>query len=191
MSDKTERNNNIVEEEAVCEDKQQADQPVPDADAAEPAEKAAEAPAEPESAEAKLAAVTDRLMRTAAEFDKYKKRTAKEREELFQMGICEAVEKLLPVLDNLERAIEAGEQNEDKAAFLDGVRMIQKQFVDALSGIGVEKIEAVGTPFDPEKHNAVMTEESDQPENTVIEELMKGYRYKDKIVRHSMVKVSC
>lgn len=156
----------------------------------EETETAEETPAE-ETAEQKLEALTDRLMRTVAEFENYKKRTTKEREDVFKMGVCDAVEKLLPVLDNLERAVVAGEQNDDKDALLEGIKMIEKQFLDSLSGIGVEKIKAVGEPFDPEKHNAVMTEESDMEENTVIDELLAGYSYKDKIVRHSIVKVSC
>lgn len=143
-----------------------------------------------EDAEQKVAQLTDKLMRTAAEFDNYKKRTARERDEFFKVAVCDTVEQLIPVLDNLDRAVVAAEENGDLKALLDGIKMIQKQFVEALNAIGVEKIEAVGQPFDPEKHNAVMTEDSDQPENTVLDELMKGYQYKDKIVRHSMVKVS-
>ncbi|MEE1064631.1 MAG: nucleotide exchange factor GrpE, partial [Acutalibacteraceae bacterium] len=78
----------------------------------------------------------------------------------------------------------------ESGSVLEGVKMIQKQFIDALTSIGVEAIDAVGNEFDPEKHNAVMTAESDEKENTVLEEFQKGYIYKDKVVRHSMVKVS-
>ncbi len=177
-------------EEAVEEVVEEVTEEVQDTDADETEAEVQTEEAE-ETAEQKIAALTDRLMRTAAEFENYKKRTAKEREDVFKMGVCEAVEKLLPVLDNLERAITAGEQNDDSASFLEGVKMIEKQFFDALSDIGVEPIKAVGEPFDPEKHNAVMTAESDAEENTVIEEFQKGYSYKDKIIRHSMVKVSC
>ena len=143
-----------------------------------------------QKAEESIANLTDRLMRTAAEFDNYKKRSAREKDEVYSVAVCDTINKLLPVLDNLERAVSAGEDTGDCGSVLDGVKMIKKQFEDALQEIGVAPIDAVGTSFDPEKHNAVMTAESDQDENTVLEEFMKGYVYKDKVVRHSMVKVS-
>ncbi|MBQ2614147.1 MAG: nucleotide exchange factor GrpE [Clostridia bacterium] len=141
-----------------------------------------------ELAEESIASLTDRLMRTAAEFDNFKKRSQREKSEVYSTAVCDTVEKLLPVLDNLERAVSV--EDAEAANVLEGVKMIQKQFVDALAAIGVLPMDAVGKPFDPEKHNAVMTEESDQEENTVLEELMKGYVYQDKVVRHAMVKVS-
>ena len=93
-------------------------------------------------------------------------------------------------MDNLERAVAAAEDSGESGSVLDGVKMVKKQFEDALKSIGVEPIEAVGEQFDPEKHNAVMTADSDEDENTVLEEFQKGYIYRDKVVRHSMVKVS-
>lgn len=143
-----------------------------------------------EIAEESIANLSDRLMRTAAEFDNFKKRSQREKDEVYGNAVCDTIEKILPVLDNLERAITTTGDNVDAASVIDGVTMIKKQFEDALSSIGVSPIEAVGNLFDPEKHNAVMTAESDQPENTVLEEFLKGYTYKDKIVRHAMVKVS-
>lgn len=143
-----------------------------------------------EKAEESIANLSDRLMRTAAEFDNFKKRSQREKDELYSVAVCDTIEKILPVLDNLERAIVAGSDNGNDGSVLEGIVMIKKQFEDALSSIGVVAIEAVGNPFDPEKHNAVMTEESDCQEGTVLEEFMKGYLYKDKVVRHSMVKVS-
>lgn len=151
----------------------------------QPAEKT-----ELELAEENIANLTDRLMRTAAEFDNFKKRSQREKEELYAVAVCDTVEKLLPVLDNLERAVAVDPETADTTV-LDGVKMIKKQFDDALTALGVAPIDAIGNPFDPEKHNAVMTEESDKEENTVLEEFMKGYLYKDKVIRHSMVKVSC
>ena len=159
----------------------------------ETAEEAVEENAEEselEKAKEQIAGLSDRLMRTAAEFDNYKKRTAREKEDFYKMAVCETVLPILPVLDNLERAVVAAEESGDATSVLEGVKMIQKQFTDALSSIGVAEIEAVGKEFDPEKHNAVMTAESDEAENTVLEEFQKGYIYKDKVVRHSMVKVS-
>ncbi len=132
----------------------------------------------------------DKLMRTVAEFDNFKKRTAKEREELVSLGVCMAVEKLLAVKDNLERAIPTMDGAE-ATSIADGVKMIDKQFGDVLSEIGVEPIPSVGEEFDPEKHNAVMHDENEElGENTISEEFMKGYMYKEKVIRHSMVKVS-
>lgn len=143
-----------------------------------------------DKANEQIAGLSDKLMRTAAEFDNFKKRTAREREDFYKMAVCETVEPMLPVLDNLERAVAAAEEAGDAGSVLDGVKMVKKQFEDALSAIGVAAIEAVGCEFDPEKHNAVMTAESDENENTVLEEFQKGYTYKDKVIRHSMVKVS-
>ena len=143
-----------------------------------------------EEAEETIANLSDRLMRTAAEFDNFKKRSSREKDEVYGNAVCDTIEKILPVLDNLDRAIISTDENSDASSVLEGVKMIKKQFEDALTSIGVSPIEAVGNPFDPEKHNAVMTAESDEDENTVLEEFLKGYTYKDKIVRHSMVKVS-
>ena len=123
-----------------------------------------------DKANEQISALSDKLIRNAAEFDNYKKRTAREKEDFYKSAVCETVAPLLPVLD--------------------GVKMVKKQFEDALKSIGVEPIEAVGEQFDPEKHNAVMTADSDEDENTVLEEFQKGYIYRDKVVRHSMVKVS-
>ncbi len=149
-----------------------------------------EAPSEEELLKAELEETKDKLLRKAAEFDNFKKRTAREKEDFYKFAVCDTIEKLLPVLDNLDRAIVSGEQNEDKEALLEGIKMVRKQFSDSLTGIGVEEIEAVGKEFDPEVHNAIMTEESDQDANTILEEFAKGYKYKDKVIRHSMVKVS-
>lgn len=150
----------------------------------------ADAPSAEELLKEELDETKDKLLRKAAEFDNFKKRTAREKEDFYKFAVCDTVEKLLPVLDNLDRAIASGEQNEDKEALLEGIKMVRKQFSDSLTGIGVEEIEALGKEFDPEVHNAIMTEESDKDANTILEEFAKGYKYKDKVIRHSMVKVS-
>ncbi len=148
---------------------------------------------EPESAEEKLKAeiegLKDKLMRHAAEFDNFKKRTAKEREELYKTSVCDTVEKLLPVKDNLERALSSLEGADESVT--DGIKMIDKQFSEVLCSLGVEEIKSVGEVFNPEMHNAVMHEEADdKEENTITEEFMKGYIYKgEKVIRHSVVKV--
>ena len=131
----------------------------------------------------------DKMMRHAAEFDNFKKRTAKEREELFSMAVCDTVEKLLPVKDNLERALLAATEAEGTLA--EGVGMIVKQLDEVFSAIGVEPIKAVGEEFNPELHNAVMHEENEKfGDNTISEELMRGYTCKGKVVRYAMVKVA-
>lgn len=138
-----------------------------------------------------LEQMKDKLMRHAAEFDNYKKRTARERDELYATAVCDTIEKLLPVKDNLERAVAAAEAADENAQVTDGVKMIVKQLDDVFASIGVTPIDAVGKEFDPEKHNAVMHEENPElGENIISEELMRGYAYKEKIVRHSMVKVA-
>ncbi len=163
----------------------------------ETAEKAAAEVAEPEPAEpypedklrAEVDSLKDKLLRNAAEFDNFKKRTAKEREELFSFAVCDTVEKFLPVKDNLERAVSAAEGTDD--SMLEGVTMILKQLDDVFSALGVEKIKTVGEAFDPELHNAVMHEENEEfGDNTVSEELMSGFTCKGKVVRHAMVKVA-
>lgn len=141
-------------------------------------------------AEETIEALTDRLMRTAAEFDNFKKRSLREKDEVYSNAVCDTMEKILPILDNLERAVNITVEHDEANNVLDGVKMIKKQFEDTLTSIGVIPMNAVGTTFDPEKHNAVMTAESDEEENTVLEEFMKGYLYKEKVVRHAMVKVS-
>ena len=162
--------------------------------AEERAEDKDEALKTPESAEEELKkeieSLKDKLMRHMAEFDNYEKRTAREREEIYKNAVCDAVFTLLPVKDNLERALKT--EGDEKEALKDGIAMVYKQFEEALKALGVEEIKSVGEAFDPEKHNAVMHEDAEgKDENTVTEEFAKGYIYKDgKVIRHSMVKVA-
>ena len=143
-----------------------------------------------EELESEISSLKDKMLRTAAEFENFKKRTAKEKEELFSMGVCTAIEKLLLIKDTLERAIPTME-GADAKAISEGVIMIDKQFQDILTELNVTAIPAIGEKFDPEKHNAVMHDENEEfGENTISEEFMKGYMYKEKVIRHSMVKVS-
>ncbi len=132
--------------------------------------------------------LTDRLQRTMAEFDNYRKRTEKEKASMYVIGAKEVIEKILPVVDNFERGLAAAEEGD---AFAEGMQMVYKQLMTALTEMGVQPIEAVGQEFDPNVHNAVMhVEDPEAGENTVVEELQKGYTYKDFVVRHSMVKVA-
>ena len=135
-----------------------------------------------------VASLKDKLLRTAAEFENFKKRTAKEKEDFYTYSVCSTVEKFLPVKDNLERAVAA---EGDEGSLAEGVKMILKQLDEVLESLGVERIETVGKEFDPELHNAVMHEENeDFGENTISEELMSGYTCKGKVVRFAMVKVA-
>jgi len=129
------------------------------------------------------------LQRTTAEFDNYKKRTAKEKDSLYSDAVSDVVSAFLPVLDNIERAIQASES--ESGQLKEGVELIYRQFKEIMSKLGVEDIEAVGNSFDPKLHNAVMHIDDDSlSENVIVEEFQKGYILKDRVIRHSMVKVA-
>ncbi|MBQ9090855.1 MAG: nucleotide exchange factor GrpE [Anaerotignum sp.] len=134
----------------------------------------------------------DKYQRTLAEFDNFRKRTVKEKASMYDDGVRSTVEKLLMVIDNLERAVAVQEGKVDENdAFFKGVKMTLTQFQDVLKGIGVEEIKAVGEKFDPNLHAAVAHEDDENyGENEVVLEMLKGYMYKDKVIRHSMVKVA-
>ena len=137
----------------------------------------------------KLTDVTDRYQRLMAEYDNFKKRTQKEKEAIYVDSVKDTVSELLPVIDNLLRAIDAFEDKESSEC--KGVAMVLKQTEDIFTKIGVSEIKAVGEEFNPELHNAVMHVEDDTvTENTIVEEFQKGYIYKDKVIRYSMVKVA-
>ena len=139
----------------------------------------------------KIEELTDRLTRQMAEFDNFRKRTEKEKSQMFDMGAKTIVEKVLPVIDNFERGLAAVPEDKKEDAFVVGMDKIYKQFLTTLEEAGVKPIEAVGQEFDPNFHNAVMhVEDEELGENIVAEELQKGYMYRDAVVRHSMVKVA-
>lgn len=138
-----------------------------------------------------IADLTDRLKRSMAEFDNFRKRSDKEKATMFDMGARSIAEKILPVVDNFERAMVAAPKEGDGKAFADGITMIYNQLKKTLEDLGVKPIDCVGQPFDPNFHNAVMhVEDESLGENVVAEELLKGYMYKDSVLRHSMVKVA-
>lgn len=133
----------------------------------------------------------DRLRRSMAEFDNFRKRTVKEKEQERVNGVLEVISTVLPLLDNFERALASVPEEEKQNATAKGVEMIYQQFVGALKSIGVEEIPAEGEPFDPNKHNAVThVEDETMDENIVCEVFQKGYSYKGQVVRYSMVKVA-
>ena len=132
--------------------------------------------------------LTDRLKRSMAEFDNYRKRTEKEKSSMYIIGARDIVEKMLPIMDNFERGLAQAPEDDP---FAEGMKMIYKQMITAFDEMGVKPIEAVGKEFDPNLHNAVMhVEDEEVGENIVVEEFQKGYTYKDFVVRHSMVKVA-
>lgn len=132
----------------------------------------------------------DKHLRLMAEYDNYKKRTLKEKEEIGSFATADAIEKLLPVVDNFERALDALSDSE-KNTFTEGVELVYRQLMEIFEKMGVSEIEAVGKEFDPELHNAVMHIDDDNfGTNTIAEQFMKGYKYKDKVIRYSMVKVA-
>lgn len=134
--------------------------------------------------------LNDRIKRQMAEFDNFRKRTDKEKSQMFDMGARTIIEKILPVVDNFERGLAAVPEEQRDDAFVDGMDKIYKQLMTELDGIGVKAIECVGKEFDPEYHNAVMQVENEELETgTVASELQKGYMYKDTVIRHSMVSV--
>lgn len=132
----------------------------------------------------------DKYKRLLAEFDNFRKRSEKESAMMIDIGTSMILTKILPVVDNFERAINSIPEDLKDNAFVDGVDKIYKQMLKTFEEIGVKPIEAVGKPFDANLHNAVMTDENAEGEvDTVVEELQKGYTYKDQVLRHSMVKV--
>ena len=153
--------------------------------AAPETEQAAPAPA---AAAEKPQEDSERYLRLMAEFDNYKKRSAKERENIYTDVRVDTVTKFLPVFDNLERAMKTETADE---AFKKGVEMTFNQLMDVFKKLGVEEIESIGKPFDPKLHNAVMhVEDEALGENEIVEEFQKGFKIGDKVIRHSMVKVA-
>lgn len=139
----------------------------------------------------KIEELTDRLTRQMAEFDNFRKRTEKEKSQMYEIGVKDIIEKILPVVDNFERGLGSMSEEDKATPFAEGMEKIYKQLMTTLDGIGVKPIEAVGQEFNPDFHNAVMHEENEEAgENIITEEFQKGYMYRDSVVRHSMVKVA-
>ena len=139
----------------------------------------------------KIEELTDKLTRQMAEFDNFRKRTEKEKSQMYEVGAKDIIEKILPVVDNFERGLDAVKEEEKEDPFVQGMEKVYKHLVTTLEGIEVKPIEAVGQPFDPNFHNAAMhVEDENFGENIVAEEFQKGYTYRDSVVRHSMVKVA-
>ena len=134
--------------------------------------------------------LTDQVKRQMAEFENFRKRTEKEKTQMYEVGAKSIIEKILPVVDNFERGLAAVPEEQKNDAFVEGMDKIYKQMMTVFDELDVKPIEAVGKEFDPEYHNAVMQVESEEYESGVVaQELQKGYMYRDSVVRHSMVAV--
>lgn len=133
----------------------------------------------------------DKFQRTLAEFDNFRKRSSIEKSNMFDNGASYSIEKLLPILDNFERAIDASSEDEKQSSIFKGLSMIHSQMLEAFTSLGLSEIQGVGSTFDPNFHNAVLhIEDSQLEQNIIVEVLQKGYTFKDKVLRPSMVKVA-
>lgn len=140
--------------------------------------------------EEKIQELNDRLIRSMAEFDNFRKRSEKEKSQMYDLGVKSTIEKILPVIDNFERGLDSVAEADKDSPLVQGFQMIYKQLMTTMEEIGVKAIEAVGNEFDPNLHNAVMHGEDEElGVNIVSEEYQKGYMYRDTVARHSMVKV--
>ncbi len=194
-----------AENEAAAEETVKAEAPGEAAEAGEETEKSEAKESEaseaaetedkkktvPDKKDKKIEELTDKYKRLFAEFDNYRKRTEVEKAGMFAEGERTVLLKILPLIDNFERALQNIPEEEQGSAFCDGVEKIYRSFTDQMKSLGVTPIEAVGNPFDANLHNAVMhVEDEETPENTVVEEFQKGYMFRDKVLRYSMVKVA-
>ena len=185
-----------------------AETTAPEADAAEPAaDETAEEPADAQKKgpfkkkekkkekqkdkrDERIEELTDQVKRQMAEFENFRKRTEKEKTQMYEVGAKSIIEKILPVVDNFERGLAAVPEEQKSDAFVEGMDKIYKQMMTVFEELDVKPIEAIGKEFDPEFHNAVMQVESEEYESGIVaQELQKGYMYRDSVVRHSMVAV--
>lgn len=177
----------IEEQDARPEQEETAAEVLEDAEVLEPVEEEADKIA---ALEQQAADNLDKYQRCLAEFDNFRKRTEKEKTQMYEIGAKSIIEKVLPVVDNFERGLAAVPEENKEDAFVDGMNKIYKQLMTMLEEADVKPIEAVGKEFDPNLHNAVMQTESEEYDSGIVaQELQKGYTYRDSVVRHSMVAV--
>ena len=188
-----------VSEESVVEENEEAKEETSEEASDSENEKAEEEPAKKEGffkkkkdkKDEQIEELQDKLKRQMAEFENFRKRSEKEKSQMFDLGARTIIEKVLPVVDNFERGLAAVPEEQREDAFVTGMDKVYKQFMTELEATGVKAIEAVGKEFDPELHNAVMQVEDETLESGIVaQELQKGYMYKDTVVRHSMVAVN-
>ena len=210
MEDKEKKSQEDMVKEAVEEAKKEAEASKDEAEEAKTEEASEEQEAETENQteekaskkffgkkdkkdkkDEKIEELTDRLTRQMAEFDNFRKRTEKEKSQMYEVGAKDIIEKILPVVDNFERGLDAVPEEKKEDPFIQGMEKVYKQFMTVLESVEVKPIEALGNQFDTNFHNAVMhVEDENFGENEVAEEFQKGYMYRDSVVRHSMVKVA-
>lgn len=191
----TDQENQILEEEVNTEtvEKEEvvADETVEDALETEPVPENTEAELDAGALQVQLDELNQRFLRTAADFENYKRRTALEKEDLLKYSNAKIIGEILPVLDNFQMALKTTSDNKEVQNVVKGVDMIYRQLLQVLEQAGMTKIEAVGHAFDPNLHEAIMQVDDDSvPEDTVVEELRAGYMLKERVIRPTMVKVS-
>ena len=188
----TKEDENVTSTEETAETAENADAEASEADSEDPDKKKSFFKKKKDKKDEQIEELTDKVKRQMAEFDNFRKRTEKEKSQMYDMGAKTIVEKILPVIDNFERGLAAVPEDNKEDAFVVGMDKIYRQLMlTVLEEAGVKPIEAVGAEFDPNFHNAVMhVEDETLGENVVAEELQKGYMYRDTVVRHSMVKVA-
>lgn len=188
-----------TEETAECECQEEAVEDSEDASAEETSEEGGrekkgffskKKDKKEEAFKAQIDELQDKVVRQMAEFENFRRRTEKEKSAMFETGAKSVIEKILPVIDNFERGLAIVPEENKEDPFVDGMTKIYKQLMTELENMGVKTIEAVGQEFNPDLHNAVMQVENEELESgTVAQELLKGYTYRDSVVRHSMVAV--
>jgi molecular chaperone GrpE len=147
--------------------------------------------AKPDKQKERIAELEDRILRQMAEFENFRKRSDKEKTQMYEIGARSVIEKILPIVDNFERGLAALPETEAGSSFAEGMNMIYKQLLGELENLEVKSIPAVGAEFDPELHNAVMQVASEEYESGVVaQEMQKGYTYRDNVIRHSLVAVA-
>ena len=187
----TKEDENVTSTEETAETAENADAEASEADSEDPDKKKSFFKKKKDKKDEQIEELTDKVKRQMAEFDNFRKRTEKEKSQMYDMGAKTIVEKILPVIDNFERGLAAVPEDNKEDAFVVGMDKIYRQMLTVLEEAGVKPVEAVGAEFDPNFHNAVMhVEDETLGENVVAEELQKGYMYRDTVVRHSMVKVA-
>ena len=187
----TKEDENVTSTEETAETAENADAEASEADSEDPDKKKSFFKKKKDKKDEQIEELTDKVKRQMAEFDNFRKRTEKEKSQMYDMGAKTIVEKILPVIDNFERGLAAVPEDNKEDAFVVGMDKIYRQMLTVLEEAGVKPIEAVGAEFDPNFHNAVMhVEDETLGENVVAEELQKGYMYRDTVVRNSMVKVA-
>ena len=187
----TKEDETVTSTEETAKTAENADAEASEADSEDPDKKKSFFKKKKDKKDEQIEELTDKVKRQMAEFDNFRKRTEKEKSQMYDMGAKTIVEKILPVIDNFERGLAAVPEDNKEDAFVVGMDKIYRQMLTVLEEAGVKPIEAVGAEFDPNFHNAVMhVEDETLGENVVAEELQKGYMYRDTVVRHSMVKVA-